>query len=71
VPQHRPVSLDELFALTQGYAEFAMRNIDQVPPALLANSPTGWIHFVSPKTPEHSCVSVPSVLKRKNIGSLK
>ncbi len=46
VPQHQPASLDELLALAQGYAEFAMRNIGHVPPALLAESPTGLIHFV-------------------------
>jgi hypothetical protein len=46
VPQHQPAPLDELLRLAQGYAEFAMRNIGHVPPALLANSPTGLIHFV-------------------------
>lgn len=46
VPQHPPASLDQLLALAQGYAEFAMRNIGHVPPSLLADSPTGLIHFV-------------------------
>jgi hypothetical protein len=46
VPQHQPAPLDDLFALAQGYAEFAMRNIGHVPPSLLADSPTGLIHFV-------------------------
>jgi hypothetical protein len=35
VPHHLPASLDKLLAIAQGYAEFAMRNIGQVPPALL------------------------------------
>jgi len=38
--------VDKLLALAQGYAEFAMRNIGHVPPALLADSPSGLIHFV-------------------------
>lgn len=46
MPQHQPAPLDELLALAQGYAEFAMRNIGHVPPSLLANSPIGLIHFV-------------------------
>jgi hypothetical protein len=46
VPQHQPAPLEQLLALAQGYAEFAMRNIGHVPPALLADSPTGFIHFV-------------------------
>jgi hypothetical protein len=46
VPQHQPAPLDELLALAQGYAEFAMRNIGHVPPSLLANCPTGLIHFI-------------------------
>jgi len=46
VPQHQPAPLDKLLALAQGYAEFAMRNIGHVPPALLADSPTGLIQFV-------------------------
>ena len=46
VPQHPPATLDELLAQAQGYAEFAMRNIGHVPPALLAESPTGPIHFI-------------------------
>jgi hypothetical protein len=46
VPQHQPAPLDKLLALAQGYAEFAMRNIGHVPPALLADSPTGVIQFV-------------------------
>ena len=46
VPQHQQALLDELLALAQGYAEFAMRNLGHVPPALLANSPTGLSHFV-------------------------
>ena len=39
-------TLDKLLAQAQGYAEFAMRNIGHVPPALLAESPTGLIHFI-------------------------
>ena len=46
VPQHPPAPLDKLLALAQGYAEFAMRNIGHVPSALLAESPSGFIHFV-------------------------
>ena len=46
VPQHQPARLDELLALAQGYVELAMRNIGHIPPALLADSPTGLIHFV-------------------------
>ena len=46
VPKHPPASLDNLLALAQGYAELAMRNIGHVPPALLAESPSGLIHFV-------------------------
>jgi hypothetical protein len=46
VPQHPPTPLDKLLALAQGYAEFAMRSIGHVPPALLAESPTGLIYFV-------------------------
>ena len=46
VTRHPPAPLDKLLAYAQGYAEFAMRNIGQVPPALLAESPTGFIHFV-------------------------
>jgi hypothetical protein len=46
VTRHQPAPLDKLLAYAQGYAEFAMRNIGQVPPALLAESPTGLIHFV-------------------------
>ncbi len=46
MPQHQQAQLDELLALAQGYAEFAMRNIGHVPPSLLADSPTGLIHFV-------------------------
>ena len=46
VPQHQPAPLDKLLALAKGYAEFAMRNIGHVPPALLADSPTGVIQFV-------------------------
>jgi hypothetical protein len=33
-------------ALALGYAEFAMRSIGHVPPALLADSPSGFIQFV-------------------------
>jgi hypothetical protein len=40
------VSLDELLVRAQGYAEFAMRNIGRVPPSLLAETPTGPIHFI-------------------------
>jgi hypothetical protein len=46
VPPHQPAPLDKLLALAQGYAEFAMRNIGRVPPALLADSPNGVIQFV-------------------------
>jgi hypothetical protein len=46
VPQHQPAPLEKLLALAQGYAEFAMRNIGHVPPALLADSLTGVIQFV-------------------------
>ena len=46
MPPHPPAPLDKLLALAQGYAEFAMRNIGHVPPALLADSPTGVIQFV-------------------------
>jgi hypothetical protein len=46
VPQHQPAPLDKLLALAQGYAELAMRNRGHVPPALLADSPTGVIQFV-------------------------
>jgi hypothetical protein len=45
VPQHPPAPLDELLTLAEGYAEFAMRNIGHIAPALLAQSPTGLIHF--------------------------
>jgi hypothetical protein len=55
VPQHQPVSLDELFALAQGYAEFAMRNIGHVPPSLLADSPTGLIHFAPNSFKDEQC----------------
>jgi hypothetical protein len=34
-------------ALAQGYAEFAMRNIGHVPPALLAESPSGLSCFAA------------------------
>ena len=46
MPQHQPTPLEKLLALAQGYAEFAMRNVGHVPPALLADSPTGVIQFV-------------------------
>ena len=46
VPKHQQAPLDKLLAYAQGYAELAMRNIGHVPPALLAESPTGHIHFV-------------------------
>jgi hypothetical protein len=32
-------------ALAQSYAESAMRNLGHVPPAFLAESPTGFIQF--------------------------
>jgi hypothetical protein len=48
VPQHQQALLDELLALAQGYAEFAMRNLGHVPPALLADSP----HRPNPLRPE-------------------
>ena len=41
VPQHQQEPLDKLLAYAQGYAECAMRNIGHVPPALLAESPSG------------------------------
>jgi hypothetical protein len=44
-PQHS-ASLDALMERAQGYAEIAMRNIGHVPPALLAESPIGSIHFL-------------------------
>jgi len=44
-PPH-PAPLDKLLALAEGYAEFAMRNLGHVPPALLAESPSGFIHFI-------------------------
>ena len=40
VTQNPPTRLDRLLALAQGYAEFAMRNLGHVPPALLADTPT-------------------------------
>ena len=46
VPQHHPAPLDQLLALAQGYAEFAMRNLGHVPPALLADTPKGVIQFI-------------------------
>jgi hypothetical protein len=46
VPQYPPAPLDKLLALAQGYAEYSMRNIGRVPPALLADSPNGVIQFV-------------------------
>jgi hypothetical protein len=46
MPQHPPTPLDELLSRAQGYAEFAMRKFGHVPPALLAESPTGSIHFM-------------------------
>jgi hypothetical protein len=46
VPQQPPAPLDKLLTLAQGYADFAMRNIGHVPPALLADSPKGVIQFV-------------------------
>lgn len=46
VPQQPPAPLDKLLTLAQGYADFAMRNIGHVPPAFLAESPTGLIHFI-------------------------
>ena len=45
MPQHQPAALDKLLALAQGYAEVAMCNLGHVPPALLADSPTGVIQF--------------------------
>ena len=44
-PQRQPAPLDKLLALAQGYAELAMHNIGHVPPALLADSPSGVIQF--------------------------
>lgn len=44
--QQQPATLDKLLAQGEGYAEFAMRNIGHVPPALLAESPIGPIHFI-------------------------
>ena len=39
MPKHQQAPLDKLLTLAQGYAELAMRNIGQVPPALLAELP--------------------------------
>jgi len=47
VPSHKPAPLEELLAFAQGYAEFAMRDLGHVPPALLGQSPTGLIRFVA------------------------
>ncbi len=38
--------LDGLIAQAQGYAEFSMRKIGQVPPTLIALSPKGPIHLI-------------------------
>ena len=46
MPPQRSASLDALLDCAQGYAEYAMRNIGHVPPALLAESPVGSIHFM-------------------------
>jgi len=44
--KHPSEALDRLLARARGYAEFSMRNLGHVPPALLADSPTGFIQFV-------------------------
>jgi hypothetical protein len=49
VPPNQPALLDNLLAQAQSYPEFAMRNIGHAPPALLAESPTGPIHFIPDK----------------------
>jgi hypothetical protein len=46
VPRNQPAQLDKRLSHAQGYADFAMRNIGHVPPTLMAESPTGAIHFV-------------------------
>ena len=46
MPPQRSASLDALLDRAQGYAEYAMRNIGHVPPALLAASPVGSIHLM-------------------------
>ena len=46
MPPNQPAPLDKLLALAQSYAEFAIRNIGHVPPALLADSPGGVIQFI-------------------------
>ena len=38
--------LKAMMAQAQGYAEFSMRKIGQVPPTLIAQSPKGPIHFI-------------------------
>jgi hypothetical protein len=47
MPLQHSALLDALLDRAQGYAEYAMRNIGHVPPALLAASPVGSIHFLA------------------------
>ena len=51
MPKHQQAPLDKLLAYAQGYAEYAMRNIGHVPPALLAESPALFPAKSSPQTP--------------------
>lgn len=45
--EHAPQEiLEPLLAQAQGYAEFSMRKIGQVPPTLIAESPKGPIHLI-------------------------
>jgi hypothetical protein len=44
-PHPAPTPLDELMTRAEGYADFSMRQIGRVPPALLAKSPDGLLHF--------------------------
>jgi hypothetical protein len=38
--------LEAMMAQAQGYADFSMRKIGQVPPTLIAESPKGPIHLI-------------------------
>jgi hypothetical protein len=50
-PHPTPTPLDELMTHAGGYANFSMRQIGHVPPALLAKRPDGLLHF-TPTSPE-------------------